>query len=114
MIQLRKAIQAHGNEVTEITFREPNGGDVAACGFPFRFTVNDDGTQTVTPEANAITGLIARLGNVPLSAAKALTFDDWMACMGEVFGFFGQSIPKASSNGASTSHGSGNGTLESH
>jgi hypothetical protein len=111
MITLTKPIQAHGKETSELSFREPNGGDIAACGFPFKFTVNEDGTQTIMPEAAAITQLISRLGNIPLSSARTLSFTDWMSCMGEVFSFFGQSIPQPLSNGASTSLGSGNGSL---
>jgi hypothetical protein len=111
-MELSKPIQAHGREVKELEFREPNGGDVAACGFPFKFTINEDGTQTIAPEAAAITQLISRLGNIPLSAARSLSFADWMACMGAIFDFFGQSVPAVPSlNGASTSPGSGNGSL---
>jgi len=111
MLELTKPIQAHGREIKEIDFREPNGGDVAACGFPFKFTVNEDNTQTISPEAAAITALIARLGNIPLSSARALSFNDWMAAMGAIFDFFGQQAPATPSlNGASTSLGSGNGS----
>ena len=113
MVKLTQAIQAHGAETTELEFRKPTGGDVAACGFPFAFTVTDEGGTTIQPNAAAITAMIARLGNIPLSSAKALRFDDWMACMGELFSFFGQSIPTGLSSGVSTSRGSGNGTLGS-
>ena len=113
MVKLTQAIQAHGNEMTELEFRKPNGGDVAACGFPFSFTVTEESGTTIQPNAPAITAMIARLGNIPLSSAKALAFNDWMTCMGELFSFFGQSIPAGLSNGASTSLGSGNGTLGS-
>jgi len=111
-MDLIKPIQAHGKEISTLEFREPIGGDVAACGFPFRFTVNEDGTQTISPEAAAITALIARLGNIPLSSARALDFRDWMTAMGEVFSFFGQSTPALSSIATSTSLGSGNGSLK--
>jgi hypothetical protein len=113
MVKLTQAIQAHGVETSELEFRRPNGGDVAACGFPFSFTVTDEGGTTIQPNAPAITAMIARLGNIPLSSARALAFNDWMTCMGELFSFFGQSIPAGLSNGASTSLGSGNGTRES-
>ena len=113
MVKLTQAIQAHGAETTELEFRKPTGGDVAACGFPFSFTVTDEGGTTIQPNAPAITAMIARLGNIPLSSAKSLAFDDWMACMGELFSFFGQSIPAGLSSGVSTSLGSGNGTLGS-
>jgi hypothetical protein len=109
MPKLNQPIQAHGAEMSELEFRNPNGGDVAACGFPFSFTVTEEGAQVIHPNAPAITALISRLGNIPLSSARALSFADWMACMTEIFSFFGQSMP-TSSNGASTLRGSGNGT----
>ena len=112
-MKLSQPIQAHGQEMAVLEFRRPNGADVSACGFPFSFTVTDEGGTTIQPNAPAITAMIARLGNIPLSAAKALPFNDWMNCMGELFSFFGQSIPAGLSNGASTSLGSGNGTLGS-
>jgi hypothetical protein len=110
-ITLSKPVQAHGKDITEITFREPNGGDVAACGFPFRFTVNEDQTQTIEPQAAAITQMMSRLGDVPLSTIRALPFSDWMEGMGAVFTFFGTPTPAALSGGALTSRGSGNGSL---
>src|SRR5262245_42247003 len=106
-VPLSTPIQAHGRDMTELEFRPPNGGDVTACGFPFAFTINDEGGHTITPNAAAITQMISRLANIPLSSARSLSFADWMACMGELFGFFGQSIPRPSSNGASTWPGSG-------
>lgn len=109
-MQLTKPIQAHGREMAVLEFREPNGGDVAACGFPFKFTVSEEGGTTITPEAAAVTQMIARLGNIPLSSARTLSFTDWMGCMGEIFSFFGQSIPTSLSV-VSTSPGSGNGSL---
>ena len=112
-MKLSQPIQAHGTEMTELTFRRPTGADVSAAGFPFSFTVTEEGGTTISPNATAITALISRLGNIPLSAAKALPFNDWMSCMGELFSFFGQSIPAGLSNGVSTSLGSGNGTLGS-
>ena len=65
IISLSKPIQAHGNEVKKLELREPNGGDVAAAGFPFRFVSADDQTMSVLPEAAAITSLISRLGDIP-------------------------------------------------
>jgi Phage tail assembly chaperone proteins, E, or 41 or 14 len=110
MITLSEPIEAHGNQLTTLEFRKPNGGDVAACGFPFSFTISEEGGQIINPNAPAITQLISRLGNIPLSSAKALDFADWMAAMTEIFSFFGESIRPPLSKGVSTSLGSGNGT----
>jgi len=73
--------------------------------------VNEDNTQTIEPQAAAVTQMMSRLGNVPLSTIRALNFTDWMEGMGAVFSFFGTPIPAPLSNGASTSLGSGNGSL---
>jgi hypothetical protein len=112
-VTLSRPIQAHGEERRQIELREPNGGDIAACGFPFRFSIAEDGSQTILPEASIITALISRLGNVPRSSVAQLSFSDWMSCMGEVFSFFGASVP-TSSTAVSISPGSGDGTLTSH
>jgi hypothetical protein len=109
-MKLSQAIQAHGREVSELTFRQPTGADVSACGFPFSFSVTEESGTTVNPNAPAITALIARLSDIPLSSAKALAFNDWMAAMGELFSFFGASIPAGLSSAVSTSPGSGNGS----
>ena len=111
-VQLTKPIQAHGAEVNQLEIREPNGGDIAACGFPFRFTVLEDGGMQVLPEAPAITAMISRLGNIPRGSVTQLNWADWMACMGAVLNFFGEEGP-TSSIAASISPGSGNGTRSS-
>lgn len=109
-VTLSRPIQAHGEERKEIELREPNGGDIAACGFPFTFSA--DGAQQ-TVNAAAIGALISRLGNIPPSSVNSLSFTDWAECMGAIFNFFGQSAQQAaSSNGALTSPGSGSSTRE--
>jgi hypothetical protein len=108
IVTLTRPIQAHGNQVLELDLREPNGGDVAACGFPFRMIVADE-TMQILPEGQAITSLISRLGNIPKGSAGQLNLADWMECMNAIFGFFGQSVP-TSSSAASILPGSGNGT----
>jgi Phage tail assembly chaperone proteins, E, or 41 or 14 len=111
-VQLTKPIQAHGAEVSEIEMREPNGGDIAACGYPFRFITGDDGGMQVLPEAKAIAAMISRLGNIPLGSVGQLSLGDWQACMSAVLSFFGEQA-QISSNAALISPGSGNGTRSS-
>lgn len=111
IVELTKPIQAHGEERTKIELREPTGADIAACGFPFSFTIAQGGEDSVmTPNAPAIAGLISRLGEIPRSSVNQLSFPDWMECMGAIFNFFGESAPNIS-NGALTLPGSGSGRL---
>jgi Phage tail assembly chaperone proteins, E, or 41 or 14 len=117
IVELKKSIQAHGEQRNRIELREPNGGDIAACGYPFRFFLGEDGSQMQQIDANAVTALIARLGEIPRGSANQLSLADWNACMTAVFGFFGVTVPDpeslsgpTSSTVASTLPGSGNGT----
>jgi Phage tail assembly chaperone proteins, E, or 41 or 14 len=115
-VTLKKPIQAHGEERTSIVFRAPLGNDIAACGYPFKFQINTGAEgQVMQPDAQAICGLISRLGNIPRSSVAQLTFLDWHECMGAVLGFFGESIPsmgETRSNGSLISPGSGGGRPE--
>lgn len=110
-IELSQPIRAHGEERMALDLREPTGGDIAACGYPFRFVAAADGADTqILPEAAAISALIARLGEVPKGSVDQLSLADWQACMTAVLGFFGQAAPAIPSSGASSLPGSGNGT----
>jgi len=114
-VTLTKPIQAHGNEISELELREPNTGDIAACGSPFSFTIGTEEGQGVTiiPHAPSLVALIARLANIPLSSVRSMAVADTMVCMGQLVNFLGPSIPRRSSNGASTLHGFGSGNPES-
>jgi hypothetical protein len=116
IIDLSRPIQAHGEERTQIDLREPNGGDVAACGFPFKFYATEDGTNVVITDTNVISAFISRLGNITKGAVAQMNVNDWRACMVAVLGFFGETSPETEtlSNGASTLRIAGNGTPGSH
>lgn len=83
-VSLRKPIQAHGEELAELTFREPTAEDIIACGYPLQMS---DGAAT--PIAGAVARYISRLAGVPASSVKALSASDFNACMQEVLVFFG-------------------------
>lgn len=84
-VTLNKPIKAHGDEVTTLTFREPNGDDIMTCGFPLQ--MNGDGS--FTPIAGVIGKYISRLAGIPASSVKALTAPDFQACMMTIIPFFG-------------------------
>jgi tail assembly chaperone E/41/14-like protein len=113
-VTLSKPVEAYGETVTVLTFRAPNGQDIAACGYPMRFEGQKDNDEVaVYPIASAIASYIARLANIPRGAVNQLSADDFTTCMGEVMGFFGQATPApasrpTSSIDTSTQHGSGN------
>ncbi|QCO07537.1 phage tail assembly protein [Azospirillum argentinense] len=81
---LKKPIQAHGDEVKTLTFREPNGDDVMTCGYPLQM----HGDGSVVPIAGVVGKYISRLANIPASSVKALCLTDFQACMAVVLPFF--------------------------
>ena len=88
-IQLSRPITAHGEETSELNFREPTVKDIRQIGLPQRL-VPSTNSESVSVEVRAdIVGqYIARLAAVPLSSVDQLAIRDFNACMGVVMGFF--------------------------
>jgi hypothetical protein len=82
-VVLKRPIQAHGEEVKELTFREPMGADIIACGYPLLL-----GNDTVTPEAGAIAKYISRLADIPAGAVAKLSASDFNNCWQAIIPFF--------------------------
>ena len=53
-ITLTKPIEAHGQKVSELELREPNGGDIAECGLPFEMAVGTNGQSTGKVDGAAV------------------------------------------------------------
>jgi Phage tail assembly chaperone proteins, E, or 41 or 14 len=108
-LQLIKPVEAYGETLRELNFREPIGKDIRACGFPFKFEATDgDGPNFAHPHAAAIHGLIVRLAAVPASTVDSLCLADFAAAMEIVTGFFGQGTSSETpSIGTTTSRGNG-------
>jgi len=85
-VTLKKPVQAHGDEVKTLTFREPTGEDIIACGYPLQ--MSGDGGGSFTPLPGVIAKYIARLAGIPPSSVKALCASDFQACMMEIIPFF--------------------------
>jgi hypothetical protein len=109
-VTLLKPIEAYGETVRELTFREPTAKDFRACGIPFEIVAggDDSGATRLHFDASAVLGLIAKLTNVPPSTIDTLCLVDFMACQAVVLGFFGdQGSGSTSSTGITTSPGNG-------
>ncbi len=103
VITLTRAVTAIDRELTEITLREPTGADLVKAGYPMRFT----GSGASEIDANAMTALMARLGNVPRGTMEAMAFGDWNRCMLAVLAFLGVPTSPTSSTAISSAPGSG-------
>ncbi len=85
VVKLSRPVQMLDGEITELKLREPNGNDLAECGYPLRFT--PDGSFEFL--AKPMTALIARLAGVPLTTVQSLRAGEWSLCAGVIGGFLG-------------------------
>jgi Phage tail assembly chaperone proteins, E, or 41 or 14 len=78
VIKLRKNVIANGDEVSELTFREPTAGDIERVGNPvnLQYMANDDFTK-VTFESRSMTAMMALLAAVPPSTIRQMHPKDW-------------------------------------
>lgn len=93
-VTLRVPVKQGPQTYQVLTFQEPDGGALAACGYPFQFTTGGNGEKIQVINANAITQLISRLGGIPLSAARMIKARDWNDCLAVILGFFGDAAPE--------------------
>lgn len=87
VLQLRRPVQANGEETSELSFREPTGGDIEAVGNPVSLDFSQDPPK-VTFEAKAMTQMMARLATVPPSTIRQLHPRDWNSAAWNLAGFF--------------------------
>lgn len=100
-VPLSKPIPAHGEDVTELVFREPNGADIARCGNPVLInpaTVSIEDVRFDEPKMNR---MMAALAGVPLSTIEKLPGGDWQICAWTVAGFFLPTVTMPSSSASS-------------
>lgn len=87
-LALKKPIQAGDKEISELTFREPTGGDIMELGQPTLLLPSADGTSVaVEVRAGVIGRYIMKLAAIPLPSVKALAPSDFARCQGVVMDF---------------------------
>lgn len=89
-MKLIKPILAHGEEVAELTFREPVPEDVMQIGSPQLLIPSADGESVgIEIRAKVVGQYISRLASIPMSSVKAMSMSDFNRAQGVVMGFFG-------------------------
>lgn len=89
-VALSKPITAHGEEVSELTFRKPTTEDVMELGLPQLVVVSEDGSPGVEVRTKVVGRYVARLAAIPANSVKALTIRDFNQCISVVMGFFNE------------------------
>lgn len=98
-VQLKKPISAHGKEIDEITLRPPEPTDVMEEGVPSLLIPSADGKSVgIEVRAKVVGRYISRLGAIPMSSVKAMSFSDFQRCMNAVMDFFSDGDGEDSSN----------------
>jgi hypothetical protein len=88
-VKLSKPISAHGEEVSQLTFREPTPKDLMQLGFPSLIVPSaDGGVSGIEVRAKVIGAYIARLAGIPPSSVEAMSVSDFIACQSEILPFF--------------------------
>lgn len=113
-VKLKKPVDWHKQQVTEVTFREPTGEDIIQCGTPLDMYLPEgdgDELQVARINSGAAAKLIARCGHTADGAAlgsgfvKKLSVQDFMECQAEILSFFAgpeEGEDKNSSTGTTT------------
>ena len=86
-LPLRKKVIANGEEVEELTFREPTGGDIERIGCPIVLSIFESQPKPVY-DASVMTMMMAHLAVVPPSTIRQLDPRDWQNAAMMLFHFF--------------------------
>jgi hypothetical protein len=87
-VKLRKPIQANGEEVSELVFREPNGGDIERCGNPVDIDPFQGETVKLSFNEKKMTQMMSRLASVPPSSIRMMNPKDWNSIAWQLLPFF--------------------------
>lgn len=87
-VTLRKPIQANGEEVSELTFREPTGGDIERAGNPVIVDVFSGDTVKITFDEKKMVQMMSRLAEIPPSSVRMMHPKDWNSIAWQLVHFF--------------------------
>lgn len=89
VIKLRNKIIANGDEVDEITFREPTASDIERVGNPVNIDLSSaTGEVKVTFDSKAMTQMMSLLAAVPPSTIRQMKTKDWNSAAWSLASFF--------------------------
>src|SRR5258705_3850758 len=77
VIKLEKKIIANGDEVDELSFREPTAADIERTGNPVNVDMLSGDTPKISFDAKAMTQMMSLLAGVPPSTIRQMKTRDW-------------------------------------
>lgn len=88
VVKLRKSVIANGDEVNELTFREPTAADIERTENPVNIDMMSSDVPKVTFDAKAMTQMMALLAAVPPSTIRTMHPRDWNTAAWSLARFF--------------------------
>src|SRR3954469_25397256 len=88
VIKLRKVIIANGDEIKEITFREPTAADIERVGNPVNMDVLTSDTPKILFDSRLMTQMMSVLAAVPPSSIRLMHPKDWNNAAWALANFF--------------------------
>jgi hypothetical protein len=86
---LSRPIQAHGEEIKILRWREPTGADIEKAGNPISIEViPDTGRYRVAFDEKKMAAMICQLASIPPHSVRSLRAGDWTAIATKIFRFF--------------------------
>ena len=89
-VNLSRPVSAHGEEVGQITLREPTTEDIIDIGLPTLIIVGDGESTGVEVRQKVVAKYISTLAAIPMSSVRSLSPTDFSACSAAVMDFFAQ------------------------
>lgn len=88
-VKLQKPVMAHGDEISELVFREPTGGDIERVGNPVNIDPWSGGDRPrMTFDSKSMTQMMGLLALVPPSTIRQLHPQDWNTAAWALANFF--------------------------
>ena len=88
VIKLTKSVIANGDEVMELSFREPTGADIERCGNPVLVDWIPNERPKYTFDSKSMTQMLAALAVVPPSTIRQMHSRDWNTAAWSLAHFF--------------------------
>lgn len=88
VVKLRKAVIANGDEVMELSFREPTAGDIERVGNPVNIDFLSSEHPKATFDSKMMTQMMATLAGVPPSTIRQMNTRDWNTAAYSLASFF--------------------------
>lgn len=89
-VKLHKNVRALDEVLTEMTFREPDAGDLYDIGNPVKIVENRDGQSVVEVDDQRMLKMISRLSepHVPMGSVRKMKLSDVINCSWALAPFF--------------------------